>query len=130
MKSCSLDLRERIVYFRQLGESAKQTSIRLKISKRTVERIWRKYLDEGSIEARQRGGYKRSRLEPVMKILKRWLKSDSNITLSDMSERCLQEFGIRINSTALWQQLDKHGLSYKKNSTRQRARQRGRTSKA
>jgi len=43
-----------------------------------------------------------------------------------LSER-LQDQGIEIKITALWHQLDKWGLSFKKNAARQRATARGRT---
>jgi Transposase and inactivated derivatives len=123
MKSYSMDLRERIISSRQSGNSAAMTARIYKVSKRTVERLWARFLSDGTREARKRGGYKKSHLLPFFKDIKRWLKEDPCMTLAQMSDRCALEFGIIIKSTALWQQLDKLGLSFKKNDTRQRARQ-------
>jgi transposase len=47
------------------------------------------------------------------------------MTLAELSER-LAEHGVTIKTTALWHQLDKWNLTFKKNSARQRARTRRR----
>jgi transposase len=53
-----------------------------------------------------------------------WIKQQADLTLAQICER-LGELGVEITSSALWYQLDKWGLSFKKNATRQRARARG-----
>ena len=130
MKSYSLDIRERVIYYRQQGESAESVSKLLRISKRSVERYWQRYTSEGTLESRRRGGYKQSVLTPFMSKIECWIDANPNMTLSELSQLCASKFRIKIKSTALWQQLDKHGLSFKKNDTRRRARQAGCQAKA
>jgi transposase len=59
--------------------------------------------------------------------LRGWIKAQADLTLAEMCER-LAEQGVQIKAPALWHQLNKWGLSFKKNSARQRARACGRAS--
>ena len=120
MKSISGDLRDRIVRVRASGDSAAAVSERFGVSKRSVERYWRQYQLVGHTRAKARGGYKRSRLCPYDERLREWIAAQPDLTLSELKERCRKELGVRIGINALWQRLDKLGLSYKKNAARKR----------
>lgn len=122
MQTYSRDLRERIVAARQQGQSAQEIARLFRVSKRSVERFWKKYLDTGAIEPRQRGGYRRSRLEKHDRKLRRWIQQSADLTLAQLQERIAQELGIQLGTTALWHRLEHLGLSYKKNLERRRAR--------
>jgi transposase len=74
------------------------------------------------------GGYRRSRLADKEALLRDWIKAQPDLTLAEMCER-LAEQGVAIKVPALWHQLNKWGLSLKKNSARQRAIARSRTSR-
>ena len=50
-----------------------------------------------------------------------WLSLEPDLTLAQLCERLAQQ-GIEIKVPALWHQLNKWGLSFKKNPARQRAR--------
>jgi transposase len=117
-------LRERIVAARKDGHSALEVSGWFKVSKRSVERFWKSYLETGRIEPRQRGGYRRSRLEGCDDILRQWIAQQPDLTLHEIQLCCLKKLNIRIGINALWQRLDKLGLSFKKNAARQRTRPR------
>jgi transposase len=58
--------------------------------------------------------------------LRSWIKEQADLTLAQLCER-LAEQGIQIKAPALWHQLNKWGLSFKKNAARQRARASRRT---
>jgi transposase len=122
MQTYSRDLRERVVAARQQGQSAQEIARLFRVSKRSVERFWRKYLDTGAIEPRQRGGYRRSRLEKHDRKLRRWIKEKADLTLAQLQERLAQDLGIQLGTTALWHRLECLGLSYKKNPQRRRAK--------
>lgn len=122
MQTYSRDLRERIVAAREHGHSAREIARLFRISKRSVERFWQKYLATGGVEPKQRGGYRRSRLEKHDQKLRRWIKEKADITLAQLQERIAQELGIKLGTTALWHRLEGLGLSYKKNPSRRRAR--------
>jgi transposase len=61
--------------------------------------------------------------------IRMWIKEQPDLTLEQIGER-LAEQGIEITTSPLWYQLDKWGLSFKKNAVRQRARARGRATGA
>ena len=122
MQTYSRDLRERIVAARQRGQSAQEIARLFRVSKRSVERFWRKYLDTGAIAPKPRGGYRRSRLEKHDRKLRRWIKQRADLTLAELQERIAQDLGIQLGTTALWHRLERLGLSYKKNAERRRAK--------
>jgi transposase len=122
MKSYSLDLRERLVAGRQRGQSAEELARLFGVSKRSVERYCKRQLQEGTLEAKPRGGYRRSRLEGQDELLHQWIAQQPDLSLEQLRERLLTQLGIGIGSTALWHRLEKLGLSYKKNAARRRTR--------
>jgi transposase len=122
MQTYSRDLRERIVAGRQQGQSAQEIARRFGVSKRSVERFWKKYLDTGAIEPKQRGGYRRSRLEKHDRKLRGWIRQKADLTLAELRERIAHELSIKLGTTALWHRLERLGLSYKKKPARLRAR--------
>ncbi len=85
MQTYSRDLRERIVAARQQGHSAQEIARLFGVSKRSVERFWQKYLATGGVEPKQRGGYRRSRLEKHDRKLRRWIKEKADLTFGSAS---------------------------------------------
>jgi transposase len=55
-----------------------------------------------------------------------WIEKEPGLSLAELCQR-LVERGVVIKIGALWHQLNKWNLTFKKNSARQRARTRGRT---
>jgi len=125
MQTYSRDLRERIVAGRQRGQSAEEIARLFAVSKRSVERFWKKYLDTGAIEPKQRGGYRRSCLAKHDAKLRRWIQQRADLTLAQLQERIAQDLGVQLGITALWHRLERLGLSYKKNPQRRRAKPAG-----
>lgn len=122
MKTCSMDLRERIVAAREEGYSGADVASRFQVSKRSVERYWKQYCASGHVRAKRRGGYKRSRLEGHDDQLREWIDKQPDLTLEELQARCAGQLQVKIGINALWQRLDKLGLSFKKNAARQRAK--------
>lgn len=120
-KTCALELRERIVAARSEGHSASEVAKWFKVSKRSVERYWSRYVHSGSVMPKKRGGYRRSRLEGHDKSLRRWIAQKPDLTLEELQSLCQRQLKVRIGITALWHRLDQLGLRFKKNATRQRA---------
>ena len=125
MRSLSEDLRERVIRALERGESSAAVAQRFEVNIRTVQVLWKRYRESGEIGARQRGGYRVSRVAAMEKTLRSWIKAEVDLTLAEMCER-LAEHGVKIKVPALWHQLDKWNLSLKKNPARQRARTRRR----
>ena len=122
MKSYSVDLRERVVAGRQKGQSAEELAKRFGVCKRSVERYWSRQQETGSVAPKQRGGYRRSRLEGHDETLRGWINAQADLTLEQLRERISIELGIELSVSALWYRLDRLGLSFKKNAPRGRAR--------
>lgn len=126
MRTYSNDLRERIVAARERGHSAAEIARLLKLSKRSVERYCKLQATTGSIQPRQRGGYRRSRLAKHDQTLRRWIGQQPDLTLAELQTRIARQLKVRLGITALWHRLDRLGLSYKKNAARRGARPSGR----
>ena len=123
MKSYSEDLRERVIVLRSKGHTGEEVASLLSLSKRTVERYWKRYGETGSVSAKQRGGYRRSRLEGHDATLRAWISKESDLTLAELRERIREQLKISLGTTALWHRLERLGLSYKKNPKRCRTRE-------
>ncbi len=114
MRTYSNDLRERIVAARERGHSAAEIARLLKLSKRSVERYCKLQATTGSIQPRQRGGYRRSRLAKHDQTLRRWIGQQPDLTLAELQTRIARQLKVRLGITALWHRLERLGLSYKK----------------
>ena len=106
MKSYSMDLRERLVAGRQRGQSACELSRLFGLSKRSVERYWKRLTEEGTLKAKARGGYRRSKLEEHDEQLRQWIGEDPDLTLGELRSRLLAQLAISIGTTALWHRLE------------------------
>jgi transposase len=65
-------------------------------------------------------------MEPV---LRAWIEQEPGLSLVELVQRLIQQ-GVSIKIGALWHQLNKWNLTFKKNPARQRARARGRAAGA
>jgi transposase len=65
-------------------------------------------------------------VEEAEPTLRRWIAAEPGLTLEQLRERLAAQ-GITVKVGALWHQLNKWNLTFKKNAARQRARTRGRT---
>ena len=126
MHANSQDLRERVLKAIELGDRPTSIAARFEVSREWVYQVKDRFKKEGLRHSFQIGGHRKSRLAPMEDQIRAWIKEEADITLSELCDRISKQ-GIDIKVPALWHQLDKWGLSFKKNSTRQRARARGRT---
>jgi transposase len=129
MSVYSQDLRDRVLNALDRGERPSAIAQRFEVSRRWVYKVRTRVRDEGIRTALQVGGYRRSRVAHLEETLRCWIREQSDLTLSEMCAR-LSGMGVEIKAAALWHQLNKWGLSFKKNAARQRARARGRAPSA
>jgi transposase len=99
-----------------------------------VSRLWvyqvrKRWEQEGQRHSLRQDGYRRSRIAHKEGQIRQWIEAAPDLTLAELSERLAEE-GISIKVPALWHQLNKWGLSFKKNPARQRAVARGRATSA
>lgn len=99
-----------------------ETDIRAGLGVYQVRKRWE---EEGQRQSLPMGGHRRSRIAHKQAQIRQWIEATPDLTLVELSELLAGE-GISIKVPALWHQLDKWGLSFKKNPARQRAVTRGR----
>lgn len=121
MKPYSEDLRVRVVAARQAGHSAQEIAKLFKLSKRSVERYCKQREASGHLRPKQIGGYRRSRLADHGATLQSWVEAQNDLTLAELQARCRKTLRVKIGVNALWHQLEKLGLNFKKNAARRRA---------
>lgn len=113
MASYSQDLRDRVLNGLARGEGATAIARRLAVSLRWVYHVKDRYEQSGERGARQLGGYRRSRIAHLEPHIRAWLTERMDMTLAELSARLGQQ-GVIIKTTALWHQLRKWGLTFKK----------------
>jgi transposase len=125
MQSYSQDLRERVLRALARGEGPSAVAQRFEVSRFYVYQVRDREQESGVRTSFQIGGHRRSRLGEAEPVLRRWIAAEPGLTLEQLRER-LSSQGIEIKIGALWHQLNKWNLTFKKNAARQRARARGR----
>ena len=129
MQAYSQDLRDRVLRALERSERPADIARRFEVSRMWVYRVrkrWRKAGVRGSLPM---GGYRRSRLAALEPLVRNWIEEQADLTLAETCAR-LAEQGVTIRVPALWHQLDKWGLTFKKSPARQRARARQRAAGA
>jgi transposase len=130
MRPYSQDLRERVLNALERGEGPSSVARRFEVSRVWVYLVRRRLEREGKRTTLPIGGYRESVVAPLEAELRSWIDAKPDMTLAEMCARLASDHGVTIKAPALWHQLDKWGLSFKKNSTRQRARARRRSAGA
>ena len=126
MQSYSQDLRDRVLRGLERGEGPSEIAKRFEVSRLWVYLVKKRFEQSGNCSSLPVGGNRISRVAPFEGIIRGWIEKESDLTLAELCERLEKELGIRLKQSALWHQLNKWGLTFKKNPTRQRAGARGR----
>lgn len=129
MQSYSQDLRDRVLWALQRQERPAEIARRLEISRSWVYQVRDRLQKSGQRSSFQIGGHRRSRVADLEPLIRAWIGSDPDLSLAEISDRLAKQ-GVAIKIGALWHQLDKWNLTFKKNAARQRARSRGRAAGA
>jgi len=129
MHSYSQDLRDRVLWALERGERPTAIARRLEVSRVWVYQVRKRKQATGLRSSFPIGGHRRSRIADMEVALRAWIEQQPDLALTEICDR-LAERGVSIKIGALWHQLNKWGLTFKKNPARQRARARGRAAKA
>ena len=125
MPAYSQDLRDRVLRALDRGEGPTEIARRFEVSRVWVYQVRGRVQATGERSSLRIGGYRQSRLSGWESALRSWIAADPDLSLAELQLR-LAEKGVAIKVGALWHQLNKWNLTFKKNSARQRARARGR----
>jgi transposase len=123
------EFRDRVLAALGRGEKASEIARRLEVSRQFVYQVRDRLVLDGERGVRQVGGYRRSVVEGMESTIRVWLKAEPDLTLQQLCDRLAAQ-GRVLKVPALWHQLNKWGLSLKKNPARQRARARRRAAGA
>lgn len=118
----SLDLRERVVAaVEKEGLSRHRAAARFGVAVSTVVHWVSRFRSTGSVAPSQMGGYKPKTLrgEHADWLIARCREKD--FTLSQLVEELSEIRGLKVDRRSVWEFVHAEGLSFKKNSTRQRA---------
>jgi transposase len=126
MESYSQDLRDRVLRGLDRGERPTAIARRLEVSRVWIYQVRNRERKTGRRSSFQIGGHRRSRVANMEPLLRAWIEKEPGLSLAELCDRLLEQ-GVSIKVGALWHQLNKWNLTFKKNSARQRARTRGRT---
>ena len=129
MQSYSQDLRDRVLWALDRGERPTAIARRLEVSRVWVYQVRGRQQKTGRRTSFQIGGHRRSRVAAMESVLRAWIEQESGLSLAELCERLVEQ-GVSIKIGALWHQLNKWNLTFKKNAARQRARTRGRAAGA
>jgi transposase len=130
MQAYSQDLRDRVLRALERGERPSQIARRFEVSRIWVYQVRIRFKKSGLRSSLAVGGYRRSRLAGLEGVLRKWIAAQPDLTLAELCERLRTKQGVSIKGPALWHQLDKWKLTFKKNPARQRARAQRRASGA
>jgi transposase len=121
MQPYSQDLRERILRALDRGDRPTEIAQRFEVSRIWVYQVRRRAVQTGTRTSFQIGGHRRSRLAEKETDLRDWIAAEPALTLAQLQQRLLLH-GVPIKIGALWHQLNKWDLTFKKNSERKLAR--------
>lgn len=106
MQAYSIDLREKVIEFISKGNTQRLATKIFNLNKATVNRWWRRHIEEGHINPRKNLGKKPKVMEEEFKL---YITQNSNFTTAEIGKH----FGMSAPGALYW--LRKLGFSYKKN---------------
>src|SRR5262245_41568118 len=121
-KGYSKDLRLRAVAIVEAGESARAAARLLNIGASTAIRWIGRWTTTGSVDAKPGTGHSRSPLERYKQWLLDLVAAKPDLTLEEIRARLRSEKKQKAGIGSIWRFYDRHGITYKKNASRRRAR--------
>ena len=110
----SMDIRERVLARKALGETHRQIAAALTISPSCVSKWTKRKRETGSVEPAQVGGYKPRTLSGDVADWLRERVASGPFTLRGLAAE-LRARGIKTEARAVWVFVHAEGLSFKKN---------------
>ena len=121
MRAYPQEFRDRVLAALGRGEKASEIARRLEVSEQYIYSVRDRMILEDERGIRRLGGYRKSVVADRESMIRQWIKAEPDLTLQQMCDR-LEAQGKKLGVSALWNQLNRWGLSLKKNTARQRAR--------
>ena len=113
MQPYSQDLRDRVLRALDRGDRPTEIARRFEVSRIWVYQVRGRVQATGERGSLRIGGYRRSKLAQSEQPLRAWIAEAPDLTLAELQRR-LAEQGIAVKIGALWHQLNKWNLTFKK----------------
>lgn len=121
-RALSQDLRGRLISVVAGGLSCNAAAERFGVAVSTAVRWVRAWRTENRVTALPQGGDLRSHhIEAYRDVILAAIEAEVDITLVELAELLRSQRGVSFASSTIWRFLDRHDLTVKKNSARQRA---------
>ncbi len=118
----SLDLRTRVVAAVSGGLSRRAAAERFGVSAATAVRWMHALTTTGSCCAKPQGGDTRShKIEAFAGVILAAIEAQKDITLAELAAMLCEDHGVLFVPSTIWRCLDRHRMTFKKNSARSRA---------
>lgn len=109
----SKNMRERIVFAIEAGESCRSVAARFGIAVSSAAKWSQLYRMSGSIEPRKMGGHRKSVLEPHRDFIQERIDKAPHFTLHQLKAE-LEAHGVKVSYDTVWRFLRRGGLSFKR----------------
>ncbi len=129
MRPYPQEFRDRVLAALGRGEKCSEIARRLEVSAQFVYGVRDRLVLDNQRSSYRVGGYRESVIADMQPMISHWIKAEPDLTLQQLCDRLAVQ-GRELKVPALWHQLNKWGLSLKKNPARQRARARRRAAGA
>lgn len=121
-KAYSLDLRERVVRFVEVGRSCHAAAAHFSVSVSFVVRLMKAFRTAGSLAPKPSGGRRHAKLAPHRAFLIARIEEKADITMPELAAELAAATGTKTDPASLSRWLIRNGYRFKKNSAGERAR--------
>ena len=121
-KPLSKDLRERLIAAVEGGQSRRSAAKRFGVAASTAIKWLDQWRRDGRVVAKPVGGDRHShRMEAHAVEILALVTKVPDITLAEIAAHLEATHGVRAAHSTVWRLLDRHSMTFKKNSARKRA---------
>jgi transposase len=121
-KPLSIDLRSRLIAAVDGGMSRRASAERFGVVAASAVRWVYAWRTTGAARGRPQGGDKRShRIEVYRDVILAAIEAQVDVTLVELTEMLRRKHGASFAPSTVWRFLDRHAMTFKQNSARQRA---------
>lgn len=113
-RSFSADLRRRVIDAIESGMSTRAAARRFSIGESTAGAWHRRWRQTGEASARKQGQPGGSKLDAHEAFIRDLIDADKDISLKEIGDRLVEEFGVRACPATIWYWLDRRGFTFKK----------------
>lgn len=118
----SKDLRKRLIAAVEGGQSCRSAAKRFGVAVSTAIKLMSRWRHDGDAGPRPMGGDRHShRMEAYAEEILGLIAKTPDITTAEIVAHLEATHGLRAAQSTVWRLLDRHGMTFKKNSARKRA---------